>query len=204
MPYSTAGKNLMLNALKGTDPTTPITYVGLLTAQTPLTGVTAVASTGIFTKTSHGLSNGDLVILSSLTGGTGLRTAYPYYVIGVSGSTFQLSETSGGAAHAFTVDLSAGTVTKLAEVSGGTPAYARIAIAFNAASEGLLDDSTNGAIVNVPAAGVVDCIGFFSAVTSGTLLAINLSTTLGGTLTEETFGGQGTYTVTDAKLDLNS
>ena len=29
MAYSTAGKNLMLNALKGTNPTTPITHVGL-------------------------------------------------------------------------------------------------------------------------------------------------------------------------------
>ena len=29
MPYSTAGKNLMLAALKGTNPTTPITHVGL-------------------------------------------------------------------------------------------------------------------------------------------------------------------------------
>ena len=32
MPYSTAGKHLMLNALKGTNPTTPITHASLHTA----------------------------------------------------------------------------------------------------------------------------------------------------------------------------
>jgi hypothetical protein len=187
----------MLNALKGTNPTTPITHVGLFDEAAALTSVTGVAATDILTKTSHGLSNGDLVVLRSLTGGTGLRNEYAYYVVGVSGNDFQLSETSGGSAFNFTTDISSVSVVKLVEISGGSPAYARVAIAFAAAALGLMDDSTNGAAIDVPAAAVVDYVGFFSAITTGTLLAID-------PVTPETFAAQGVYTVTDAKLDLNT
>jgi hypothetical protein len=196
MPYSTEGKNLMLNALRGTNPTTPITHVGLYDEAAALTGVTGVAATDLLTKAGHGLSNGNLVVLRSLTGGLGLRMEYPYYVVGVSGDDFQLSETSGGSAFNFTTDVDTVSVVKLVEIAGGDPAYARVAIAFNAASEGSMDDSTNGAVIDCPAAAVVNYIGFFSAITAGTLLGID-------DVTEETFGGQGTYTVTDADLDLN-
>lgn len=123
MPYSTAGKNLMLNALKGTNPTTPITHASLHTA-----------------------SPGD----------TGAN-----------------------------------------EVSGGSPAYARKAIAFNAASGGTMDDSTNGAVFDVPASTTVTHVGFWSASTAGTFLGY-------ADVTDETFSGQGTYTLTDADLDLNA
>jgi len=197
MPYSTAGKNLMLNALKGTNPTTPITHVGLYDESPALTSVTGVASTDLLTKVSHGLSNGDLVVLRSLTGGAGLVQEYPYYVVGVAGNDFQLSQLSGGSAFNFTTDVSSVSVIKLVEVAGGNPAYARISIAFNAPAEGSMDDSTNGAVVNCPAAAVVNYVGFFSAVSSGTMLGID-------PVTEETFGAQGTYTVTDADLDLNT
>ena len=197
MPYSTAGKNLMLNALKGTNPTTPITHVGLYDEATAITAVTGVATTDLLTKVSHGLTNGDLVVLRSLTGGTGLRNEYPYYVVGVAGNDFQLSETSGGSAFNFTTDISSVSVVKLVEVSGGSPAYARVAIAFNAPVEGSMDDSTNGAAINCPAAAVVDYVGFFSAITTGTLLGID-------PVTPETFAGQGIYTVTDCDLDLNA
>jgi hypothetical protein len=197
MAYSTAGKNLMLNALKGTNPTTPITHVGLYDESAALTSVTGVATTNLLTKTSHGLTNGDLVVLRALTGGAGLVVERPYYIVGVSGSDFQLAGLSGGSAFDFTTDITSVSVIKLVEISGGSPAYARIAIAFAAAAEGLIDDTTNGAIVNVPAGAVVNYVGFFSAVTAGTLAGISL-------VTEETFGAQGTYTVTDAKLDLNA
>lgn len=197
MAYSTAGKNLMLNALKGTNPTTPITHVGLYDEAAAITSVTGVATTDLLTKVGHGLTNGDLVVLRALTGGAGLVVERPYYIVGVSGNDFQLSSLSGGSAFNFTTDISSVSVIKLVEISGGSPAYARIAIAFAAAGEGLIDDSTNGAVVNVPAGAVVNYIGFFSAVTAGTMNGISL-------VTEETFGAQGTYTVTDAKLDLNA
>jgi len=197
MPYSTAGKNLMLNALKGTNPTTPITHVGLYDEAVAITAVTGVATTDLLTKVGHGLSNGDLVVLRSLTGGLGLRQEYPYYVVGVAGNDFQLSEVSAGSVFNFTTDISSVSVVKLVEIAGGSPPYARVAIAFNASVEGSMDDSTNGATINCPAAAVVDYVGFFSAITAGTLLGID-------PVTPETFGGQGTYTVTDADLDLNA
>ena len=196
MPYSTAGKNLMLNALKGTTPATPITHVGLYDEAVAITSVTGVATTDLFTKVSHGLTNGDLVVLRSLTGGTGLRQEYPYYVVGVAGNDFQLSEVSAGSAFNFTTDVSSVSVVKLVEIAGGSPAYARVAIAFAAPVEGLMDDSTNGAVINCPAGAVVDYVGFFSAVSTGTLLGID-------PVTPETFAGQGTYTVSDAKINLN-
>jgi len=197
MPYTKAGKNLMLNALKGTNPTTPITYVGLFDEAAALTSVTGVAATNTLTKTSHGLSNGDLVVLRSLSGGAGLVVEDPYYVIGVSGDNFQLAGLSSGSAFDFTTDITSVSVIKLVEISGGSPAYARVAIAFAAAAEGEIDDTTNGAAINCPAGAVVNYTGYFSAASGGTLLGID-------PVTEETFGGQGIYTNTDSKLNLNA
>lgn len=122
MPLSTAGKNLALNALKGTNPTTPITHASLHTA-----------------------SPGD----------TGAN-----------------------------------------EVTGGSPAYARKAIAFNAASSGAMDDSTNGAVFDVPASTTVTHCGFWSASTAGTFLGY-------ADITDETFAAQGTYTLSDADLTIS-
>lgn len=205
MPYTIAGKNLMLDALRGTNPATPITHAGLLEAQASITGVTGQAVDDTFTKTAHGLSNGDLVILTEVTGGGGAfkagnadnadEGAEPLFVIGSTANTFQLSRTSGGSAVAFSSDITTAKVTKLVEISGGSPAYARKSIAYNAASGGSMDDSTNGAIFDVPAGKSVDYVSYHSAVTAGTLLAIDR-------VTRETFAAQGTYTVTDSDLDL--
>ena len=79
----------------------------------PLTGVTGVAATDIFTKVGHGLVNGNLVVLRSLTGGAGLVVESPYYVIAAAADTFQLSLTSGGAAVDFTTDVTTASVVKL-------------------------------------------------------------------------------------------
>jgi len=176
---------------------TEILYVGLFDEAAALTSVTGVATTDLLTKTSHGLTNGNLVVLRSLTGGAGLVEEFPYYVVGVSGNDFQLSQVSGGSAVNFTTDISSVSVVKLVEVSGGSPAYARKSIAWNAAVDGSMDDSTNGAEFDCPAGAVINYAGFFSALTNGTLYGID-------PVTEETFGAQGTYTLTDADLDLNS
>jgi len=194
--YSTAGKNLMLDALKGTNPTTPITYAGLYDEAAAITSVTGVATTDLLTKVGHGLVNGDLVVLRSLTGGTGLIEEFPYYIVGVSGNDFQLSQLSGGSAFNFTTDISSVSVVKLVELSGGTPTYARKSATFSAAAGGVLA-SSNAPVFDCPAAAVVNYAGFFSAVTVGTLLGIDL-------VTEETFGAQGTYTLTSSSLDLNT
>src|SRR5689334_20843666 len=115
-----------------------MTHVGLYDAGTPLTGVTGVTSTDTFTKTSHGMANGTLVVLSALSGGSGLVAGRPYFVVASTANTFQLSGTVGGAAVDLVSDVTSATVTPLAELSGGT--YARVAIAWNAASGGAIDD----------------------------------------------------------------
>lgn len=193
----------MLNALAGTNPPTPITHAALFDADPEVTGLTSVDSTDTFTKVGHGLSNGNLIILTELTGGSALfagdagnanEQARPYFVVGVSGNDFQVSETSGGAAANHGSNVTAGKFIRLVEISGGSPAYARKAIAFNSASLGTMDDSTNGAIFDVPAC-TVDYAGLYSASSGGTLLAIDK-------VTSEVFAAQGTYTLTDADLDL--
>lgn len=195
MPYTTTGKNLMLNALAGTNPTAPITHAGLATKQSGKS-ITGAASGDTFTSSTHGYSNGDLVVFSGLTGGSGIVSSYPYYIINTATNTFQVSQTSGGTALDFTTDVSSGTVNRVVELTGGSPAYARKSIAFATAAGGILDDSTNGAVFDVPAAAVVDYATFHSAITAGTLQAI-------AAVTSESFAAQGTYTLTDAKLDLN-
>lgn len=82
------------------------------------------------------------------------------------------------------------------EVTGGSPAYARKAIAWSAAASGSMDDSTNGAVFDVPASTTVSWISGWN--TAGTVRYFKKD------VTDEVFGAQGTYTVTDADLDLNN
>lgn len=82
------------------------------------------------------------------------------------------------------------------EVTGGSPAYARKAIAWNAAASGSMDDSTNGVVFDVPAGTTVTWISGWN--TAGTNRYFKKQ------VTSEAFGAQGTYTVTDADLDLNN
>lgn len=200
MPITVDGKNSMLAALKGTNPSVSITHAGLLQEAAPVASVTGVAATNLLHKVAHGFTTDDMVVLRTLSGGAGLKyPEFPYWVIasGLGADDFKLSSSKGGSAFDFTTDIVSVSVVKLTELSGGSPAYARQAIAFAAPAEGILDDSTNGAIFDVPASSTVNQAGFFSAGTSGTCLATKQ-------LTTESFTGQGTYTLTDCKLDLNS
>lgn len=83
------------------------------------------------------------------------------------------------------------------ELTGGSPAYERKAVTWNSASSGTMDDSTSPIVFDVPAGSDVDNVGFWSAKTGGTFYAYD-------PVTKETFAGQGTYTVKDADLDLNT
>jgi hypothetical protein len=82
------------------------------------------------------------------------------------------------------------------EITGGSPAYARKAITWNAAENGAMDDS-NIPVFDVPADTTVSYVGFWSALTTGTFYG-------SANVTDEVFAGQGTYTLTDADLDLNA
>lgn len=82
------------------------------------------------------------------------------------------------------------------EVSGGSPAYARKACAWNAASGGAGALSSN-VVFDVPAGTTVTYISCWN--TAGTVRYFKKS------VTSEAFGAQGTYTVLAAStsIDLN-
>ena len=72
--------------------------------------VTGVAATDIITATGSAFVNGQPIRFTVLSGGTGLNTTTNYYVINVSGTSFQVSTSVGGAASLFTTDITAGTL----------------------------------------------------------------------------------------------
>jgi len=82
------------------------------------------------------------------------------------------------------------------EISGGAPAYIRKAITWNPAAAGSID-SQNAPVLDVGAGKTVSYVGFWSAESGGVFYGSAL-------VTEEVFGAQGTYTLTDADLDLNA
>ena len=82
--------------------------------------------------------------------------------------------------------------TGTSEVTGGSPAYARKAITWTAASSGAM--SNNGAIVFDVPAGTYNHVGYWSASSGGTYYGSRASTS-------QTFSGQGTYTIADGDLD---
>lgn len=79
------------------------------------------------------------------------------------------------------------------EVTGGTPAYARKSITWGAAAAGSVDSSNQPAF-DVPAT-TITRVGFYSAATAGTYFG-------DAEITDEVYGGQGTYTLTDADITL--
>lgn len=73
--------------------------------------ITGTEATNIINHVGHTHVNGTPLIFSALTGGTGLVTGLPYFVVNaVAGVSYQLSLTSGGAAINFTTDISAATI----------------------------------------------------------------------------------------------
>ena len=84
----------------------------------------------------------------------------------------------------------------MVELTGGSPAYARQRITWNSPATGNVGDASVAAAINVPAGATTNYISFHSASSAGTLLAVAPASSV------ETFAGQGTYTVTDAELDL--
>jgi len=89
-----------------------------------------------------------------------------------------------------------GANSATAEVTGGSPAYARKAVAWNAAGSGIA--TQNGDVVTeVPAGTSVTYLSLWN--TAGTVRYLKKL------ITTETFGAQGTLTVkaTTSTLDLN-
>jgi len=80
------------------------------------------------------------------------------------------------------------------ELTGGSPAYARKAIAFSAATGGAIDDTT-APVFDVAAGSTVAWVSFWNA--GNTVRYAKKQ------VTSEVFGSQGTYTLTDVDFDLN-
>lgn len=80
------------------------------------------------------------------------------------------------------------------ELSGGSPAYARKAVTWNAASTG---SATGNSLptFDVESGDTVSYVGLWDAVTSGSFYG-------SANVTDEVFGGQGTYQVTAATLSI--
>lgn len=82
------------------------------------------------------------------------------------------------------------------EISGGS--YARQAITWNAASAGSIDDS-NAPAIPIPGGKTVSYIGFwYDSGGANEIFAGYVD------VADEAFTNDGTYTVTDADLDLNA
>lgn len=86
--------------------------------------------------------------------------------------------------------------TGAGELSGGTPAYARKGVTWNAAAAGNAD-SSNQPVFDVPAGATVAFVGLWSAVTAGVFLGAQA-------VPPEVFGSQGTYTVTDIDIPVSA
>ena len=74
------------------------------------------------------------------------------------------------------------------ELAGGTPAYARRAVGWDAASGGAVA-MTGNEVFDIEAGDTVSAVGLTTALTAGSIHG-------GADLTDEAFAGQGTYTLT--------
>jgi hypothetical protein len=81
------------------------------------------------------------------------------------------------------------------ELTGGSPAYARKAIAWGSASGGIIAASS-APVFDVPASTTVSWLSFWN--TAGTVRYAKKN------ITDEVFGAQGTYTLSAADFDLNN
>jgi hypothetical protein len=81
----------------------------------PTASVTLTDSGDVATLNSHGLANGSVVVLQTLTTTTGVAINVRYYVVGATTNTFQLAATYGGSALTLTSDGSA-TIKAIREV----------------------------------------------------------------------------------------
>lgn len=104
------------------------------------TGLTSDASTDIFTKASHGLTTGDIVVFDNLTGGAGLVEGKRYYVIaaGLSSSAFAVSTTAGGGSFNHTTNVTAGEFSEHTAVGQVT------SLGMSGSSRDLIDASAYG------------------------------------------------------------
>jgi hypothetical protein len=83
------------------------------------------------------------------------------------------------------------------EAAGGAPAYARIAAVWDAASGAAMGLDETGMVFDCVGTQVITAIGLASSDVEGAGLIYG-----GANVTEETFGAQGTYTITALTVSI--
>ena len=83
----------------------------------PALAASAAADDQIDFASAHGLSDGDVIKFTALTGGTGLAPATRYFVQIVSTTAVYVSTVRGGTPVDFTADITAGTAVKVPRVA---------------------------------------------------------------------------------------
>lgn len=90
-----------------------------------------------------------------------------------------------------------------AEITGGSPAYARKAATWSTAVSGVRS-LTSAVTFDVPAGSAVSYFGIWSAATGGVFYGAETLRDTDNNPVVESFGGQGTYTLTVASLAINN
>ena len=107
--------------------------------------------------------------------------------IGAAGANGMLYGLTGGAGFVSLHPADPG-LTGTSEVTGGSPAYARKAIAWTAASSSATSNSAQ-IVFDVPTSTTIRYLGYWSAATSGTFYGSRILDTA------QTYTSQGTYTL---------
>ncbi|MET0701719.1 MAG: hypothetical protein ABWY93_18870 [Mycobacterium sp.] len=89
------------------------------------------------------------------------------------------------------------------EATGGSPAYARKSATWGAAVSGVRSLSS-AVTFDVPAGSSIAYFGIWSAISGGTFYGAETLRDTDNQPVVETFGGQGTYTLTVASLAINN
>lgn len=211
MPLAGLGKNVGINAVaSAASPTGKnAAFVGLLERTAEVTGW-GQKSTSILEKTAHGLVDNDLVWFTAITGGAvdaanptttpGIILKRPYYVKKVGVNEIELLYTRGGStAVKWNTTVSAGTLLKFAEISGGS--YARIATAFSTATIGVATDAARKIKVK-GASQNVDALAWYGKAKASEEGASEPEIVAAFEITRETFAAEGELEVTSTSFDL--
>jgi hypothetical protein len=116
--------------------------------------------------------------------------------LSTTGANQALATTNWGFVSLHTSDP--GTTGTPGEVSGGSPAYARVAVTWNAASSGSVTNSS-AVTINAPASTTFTHFGIWSASTAGTYY---IGGALGTSITTGT--SQGTITIASGAITVSA
>lgn len=118
--FADPGNNSSERQTRGIEQATSTNVVDMGTTIATSTDVTGTAADEDIDVTAHGLSDGDEVYFTALTGGAGLELYRRYYVINSTTDDFNVSLTPGGSAVDFTSNITAGTLKQAGALTGAS------------------------------------------------------------------------------------